>query len=99
MYSFRDKNQKIAVIGCGYWGTIIAKTLLILKFKNILIFDKNYKNSLTLKKKFSRLIIEKKYSKILKDDMFKDSSHFNKKGHKAVSIQISKEINNLINNY
>ena len=38
-------------------------------------------------------------SKILKDDMFKDSSHFNKKGHKAVSIQISKEINNLINNY
>ena len=35
MYSYNDKNQKIALIGCGYWGTIIAKTLIRLKFKNL----------------------------------------------------------------
>ena len=38
-------------------------------------------------------------NKILKDDMFEDSSHFNKKGHKFVSMKIAEEINNLINNY
>ena len=49
MYSFLDKNQKIALIGCGYWGTIIAKTLINLKFKNIIINDRYKKNSVTLK--------------------------------------------------
>ena len=48
-YSFKDKNQKITVIGCGYWGTIIAKTLLSLKFKNIYIYDTSYKKTLILK--------------------------------------------------
>ena len=38
-------------------------------------------------------------NKILKNDMFEDSTHFNKKGHKTVSIKIADEINNLINNY
>ena len=51
MYSFNDKKQKIALIGCGYWGTIIAKTLNDLKFKNIIIFDSNILNAKTLKKK------------------------------------------------
>ena len=36
---------------------------------------------------------------ILKDDMFEDSSHLNKKGHKAVSMKIAEEIDNLINSY
>ena len=44
------KNQKIALIGCGYWGTILAKTLTELKFKNIYIYDSNINNSQTLKK-------------------------------------------------
>ena len=39
-YSFSDKNQKIAIIGCGYWGTIIAKTLLSLKFKIFLFMTR-----------------------------------------------------------
>ena len=66
-YSFSDKNQKIAIIGCGYWGTIIAKTLLSLKFKNIFIYDKNHRNTYILKKKFPILKIEKKLISILKD--------------------------------
>ena len=55
MYSFNDKKQKIALIGCGYWGTIIAKTLTDLKFRNIVIFDSNAFNAITLKKNFQIL--------------------------------------------
>ena len=33
MFSFSNKNQKIAVIGSGYWGSIIIKTLIELGFK------------------------------------------------------------------
>ena len=47
MHSFKNKNQKIALIGCGYWGNIIAKTLTDLKFKNITIFDSNALNATT----------------------------------------------------
>ena len=50
-----------------------------------------------LKMNINSNIIE--LNEILKDDMFEDSSHFNKKGHKAVSIKIANEINNLISNY
>ena len=53
MYSFNNKNQKIAVIGSGYWGTIIINTLGKLKFKNILVYDKNLENIKILKKKFN----------------------------------------------
>ena len=66
-YSYSKKDQKIAVIGCGYWGTIVAKTLISLRFKNIIIYDKNIKYTKILKKKFPQLIIEKKLEQILND--------------------------------
>ena len=72
MYTYKDKNQKIALIGCGYWGTIIAKTLISLKFKNIFIFDSNIKNSKTLKNKFNNLKIENNYTKLLKNKKIKN---------------------------
>ena len=72
MYSFSDKNQKIALIGCGYWGTIIAKTLINLRFKNIVIHDLNKKNASTLKKKYKNLTIENKFENILKDNLIKN---------------------------
>lgn len=72
MYSFSDKNQKIALIGCGYWGTIIAKTLINLKFKNIIIYDRIKKNSVTLKKKYNNLKIENNFEKILSNDLIKN---------------------------
>ena len=65
MHSFNNKNQKIALIGCGYWGTIIAKTLTDLNFKNIVIFDTDINNAETLKKKFLKLKIYRTYSEIL----------------------------------
>jgi len=66
-YTFSNKKQNIAIIGCGYWGTIIAKTLISMKFINIHIFDINQKNSLILKKKFPILKLEKNINNILKN--------------------------------
>ena len=54
-YSYSNKNQKLALIGCGYWGTILVKTLISLRFKNITIYDQNYRFAKLLKKKISIL--------------------------------------------
>jgi predicted dehydrogenase len=67
MFSFSNKNQKIVVIGSGYWGSIIINTLLELKFKNITIFDKSIKNKKIAKKKFKSIEFENNFSNILKD--------------------------------
>ena len=42
-------NNKIAVIGAGYWGSIITKTLFSLKFKKLL-FTTLIKNLKIIKK-------------------------------------------------
>ena len=67
MFSFRNKNQKIVVIGSGYWGSIIINTLIELKFKNITIFDKSNKNKKIAKKKFKLVKFENNFSNILND--------------------------------
>ena len=43
-------KYKVAVIGCGYWGSIITNSLLKIGIKKIYIYDQNYKNTLILKK-------------------------------------------------
>ena len=67
MFSFINKNQKIVVIGSGYWGSIIINTLIELKFKNITIFDKSNKNKKIAKKKFKIVKFENNFSNILID--------------------------------
>jgi predicted dehydrogenase len=67
MFSFTNKNQKIAVIGSGYWGSIIINTLIKLNFKNIIIFDKSVKNKKIAKKKFKIIKFENNFSNILID--------------------------------
>ena len=67
MFSFANKNQKIAVIGSGYWGSIIINTLIKLNFKNIIIFDKSVKNKKIAKKKFKIVKFENNFSNILID--------------------------------
>ena len=64
-------NQKIAIIGCGYWGSIITNTLINLGFKKIFIFDSNLKNSKILKKKYNILSISISYKKLLNDSSIK----------------------------
>ena len=68
MFSFSNKNQKLAVIGSGYWGSIIIKTLIELGFKNIIIYDKSVKNKNIAKKKFNIVKFENIFSNILKDN-------------------------------
>ena len=67
MFSFMNKNQKIAVIGSGYWGTIIIKILIELKFNNITIFDKSTKNKKIAKKKFKSIKFQNNFTNILND--------------------------------
>ena len=43
--------HKTALIGTGYWGSIIFNTLTKITSKKILVFDKNLENSNLLKKK------------------------------------------------
>ena len=60
-------NLKIAVIGCGYWGTVIILTLFKLGIKNIVVFD-NYKDNLkTILKRFPKVIIAKNLENIVND--------------------------------
>ena len=72
MFSLNNKNQKIAVIGCGYWGSIIINTLLKLKFKKIIIFDKIIKNKKIVKKRFKIIEFEDKFHKILNNENIKN---------------------------
>ena len=60
-----------ALIGCGYWGTNIATTLLKIK-KKIIIFDINNKNSNLLKKRFYNNTFIQDYKSILEDKKIKN---------------------------
>ncbi len=62
-----NTQKKIAIIGCGYWGSIITNTLLKLGYKKIIIFDINLKNSKILKDKYKILTISKNYNDLLID--------------------------------
>ena len=68
----KKHNAENALIGCGYWGTIIAYNLLNLGYKNFYIYDSNIKNSQNLKKKFQNVIISRNYSDILKNESIKN---------------------------
>lgn len=43
-------NYDTALIGCGYWGTNIAKVLSKIKKNKIIIYDEKHSNSVILKK-------------------------------------------------
>ena len=68
MFSFSNKKQKIAVVGSGYWGSIIINSLIGLGFKNIITYDKSIKNKNIAKKKFNIVKFENIFSNILKDN-------------------------------
>lgn len=68
----KNFDIKVAVLGAGYWGTVIINTLHKLGYKNINVYDTNNKNLLILKKKFPKIIIKKNLKKILKDNSLKN---------------------------
>jgi len=66
-----NKNSKIALIGCGYWGTILVNSLFQLGYKNIVIYDQNHKNSKTLKQKFNYVKISASFDQIINNEDIK----------------------------
>ena len=58
-------NYTIGVVGCGYWGFNIIKTLQQIGIKNIFIYDKNIKNSLLINTTFKSAKIAKSFNELL----------------------------------
>ena len=65
--------HKTALIGTGYWGSIIFNTLTKITNKKIFVFDKNLENSNLLKKKFkNKTHIAKSFEEILTNKNIKN---------------------------
>ena len=81
--------HKTALIGTGYWGSIIAKTLTKITKKKIIVFDKKKQNSNLLKKKFKQIIIAKDINKILQN---KNVENVILATHPSINFKLSKEV-------
>ena len=67
------KKDNIAIIGLGYWGTIVTNTLISLSiFKNIFIYDNDNSKIKIIKKKFGNKVIPTDISKIKNDSKIKN---------------------------
>ena len=67
------KLHNTALIGTGYWGSIIFNSLSKLTKKKIYIFDINIQNSKLLKSKFkSKALIAKNFNEILRNKKIKN---------------------------
>ena len=67
------KKEIIAIIGLGYWGTIVTNTLIELKlFKKIYIHDVDVKKTNIIKKKFKSKVITIKFTEIIKNKNIKN---------------------------
>ena len=64
-------SNEIAIVGCGYWGTNIVKTLESLNIKNIVCFDTNKQNLNVILKRFSHIKTVNNFKKILIDKSIK----------------------------
>tara|TARA_B100000900_G_scaffold413014_1_gene436009 strand:+ start:771 stop:1763 length:993 start_codon:yes stop_codon:yes gene_type:complete len=65
------KTNEIAIVGCGYWGTNVAKTLISLKIDNFFCYDVNSENLKTLHKRYKTIKISKNFDEILKNKSIK----------------------------
>ena len=67
------KKHIIAIIGLGYWGTIVTNTLVSMKiFKKIFIYDTDYEKVKIIKKKFGNKVYYLNLDKIKKDRLIKN---------------------------
>lgn len=60
------KNFKVGIVGLGYWGTNILKTLEDLKIKNVYVYDLSKKQLISTKKKFTFIKIINSLQDLLK---------------------------------
>ena len=62
------QNKKVILIGAGYWGTNIAKNLIKLNIKNLVIYDVNIKNAKILNKRLGfKAKIQKNLNNLISD--------------------------------
>ena len=67
------KKQVIAIIGLGYWGTIVTNTLVSMNiFRKIYIYDSDYNKSKILKKKFGSKVDYLSLNEIKKNKQIKN---------------------------
>ena len=58
-------ENKFAIIGCGYWGSVVAKNLRDLVDDEIFLFDKKIQNLSFLNKKIKNSKVVKSFNEIL----------------------------------
>ena len=67
------KKQIIALIGLGYWGTIVANTVVSMnKFRKIYIYDTNKEKVKNLKNKFASRVEYLSFEEIKKNNEIKN---------------------------
>ena len=82
--------HKTAIIGTGYWGSIIVNTLVKITKKKIIVYDKLRENSSLLKRKFKkRILIAKNFEEVIKN---KNIKNIILATHPSVNYYIGKKI-------
>ena len=67
------KKDNIAIIGLGYWGTIVTNTLIGMgKFNKIYIYDSDFEKIRIIKKKFNNKVIKIDINEIKKNRKIKN---------------------------
>ena len=67
------KKDTIAIIGLGYWGTIVTNTVVSMnKFKKIYVYDSDHQRIKDIKKKFGSKISYTNFDKIKNDNQIKN---------------------------
>ena len=67
------KKDTIAIIGLGYWGTIVTNTVVSMnRFKKIHVYDNDRQRIRNIKKKFGSKINYTSFNKIKDDNQIKN---------------------------
>ena len=67
------KKQNIAIIGLGYWGTIVTNTIISMGlFEKIYIYDNDISKVKIIKKKFGSRVVSIKFDQIKNDKKIKN---------------------------
>ena len=67
------KKYNIAIIGLGYWGTIVTNTIISMGlFKKIFIYDNDFSKVKIIKKKFGNKVISIKFDQIKNNKKIKN---------------------------
>ncbi len=67
------KKQNIAIIGLGYWGTIVTNTIISMGlFEKIYIYDNDISKVKIIKKKFGNRVVSMKFDQIKNDKKIKN---------------------------